>query len=395
MEKKGDNNYCQYLTLSDKIFERKESFLISHKSFLEMILEQIKQFQYLFISENNNHLFISENNNHYQTVKRNLITFKNSLLSTLNEKKEKQKYLEGNINIKKSKLQKELFDETINKNNRIIQFTNCNNYDDFKLNENTINYSNEKELLQKLSFKTENEINSIEFKIQKLIQLIVKLRVSRFYQEENMEISADQNKLKIKATHIMKKNLSKNQKNLLRTINEKIKNDLKANKIKEAIEYRKNEIKTKEEHEYISSEDGIFEGKNNHRRNTLLIDNPNNEKKNIKEKDIDKNKNNRSQKNKENRNSLNNINNHNIFNDNINDSNENIYLKEFEGSIKQKIIRSLSNKMTNRISLKHIKDNCKLNLNVNFNINNLNIINAGYHKDKDKKYLNLTYDNKL
>ena len=386
MEKNINSNNFQDLTLSDKMFANKESFIISHKSFLEIILDQIKEYQYIIISEDNNK----------KTMKQNLIIFKNSLLSTLKEKTEKQKHLENILNIKKAKLQQELFDKTINKNSRIIQYNNYNTNDDYKINNHIINYLNEIQLLQKFSFKTENEINKFEFEIQKIISSIINLRTMRFFQEENLEISANQQKLKSKATHIMNKQLKIIQQNLLICINDKIKNDLKVKKIKEEIEYYKKIIKKKEEYENISSEFSFFENSKDYIKSILIKDNlKNNKKSKIKEKYNCKNNISHNRRIKGNRHSLDDAKNHNKkYNINIDDNNsKNIDLKEFERTINQKMFRSISNRI-HRFSAKNLKGNCKLNLNFNFNINNLNIINGAIHKDIDNNNLNLSYNNK-
>ena len=95
----------------------------------------------------------------------------------------------------------------------------------------------------------------------------------RFFQEENLEISANQQKLKSKATHIMNKQLKIIQQNLLICINDKIKNDLKVKKIKEEIDYYKKIIKKKEEYENISSKGSFFENSNDYIRSILIKDN--------------------------------------------------------------------------------------------------------------------------
>ena len=55
MEKNNDSHNDLKTNCSFSItFQKTESFLISHKSFLEIILEQIKYYQYIFLSEKKN-----------------------------------------------------------------------------------------------------------------------------------------------------------------------------------------------------------------------------------------------------------------------------------------------------------------------------------------------------
>ena len=176
----------------------------------------------------------------------------------------------------------------------------------------------------------------------------------------------------------MKKNLKHCQHELLKSINKKIKNDLKANKIKEEIDNIKQQIKINEE--YINSEDVIFEKSNDYTRSIIINDNRSNNGKNVNEKDKGK-----SNKNKGNRKSLDSLYN---FNDKLNINSNSMNIVEFNEAINKKVIRSLSNKI-NRINLLNIKDNFKLNINFNFNVNNLNIINGDYNKNNYKE--NLTY----
>lgn len=383
MERKGYNSFNHNLINKyslNSIFSKRESFCISHKSFLEIILEQIKDYQYHFLSEKNN----SKNIIQY------LSTFKNNLSSILKEKTNKQKYLEKELNLKKYRIQHELYDKPHNKDKRVNQYNSYNSVDgityiqenNYKLNKNKINYLNEKQLLENLSFKIENEISKIDFETQKKINLIINLRSQRFYQEEDLEIVTDQKKLKSKAAYIMKKNLKHCQHELLTSINEKIKNDLKANKIKEEIDNIKEQIKINEE--YINSKDVIFEESNDYTRSIIINENIPNNGKNVNEKDKEKpNK----YKNKGNRKSLDSLHN---FNDKLDINSKSMNIDEFNETINKKVIRSLSNKI-NRINLLNIKDNCKLNINFNFNVNNLNIINGDYNKNKNNYKESLTY----
>ena len=395
MEKNNDSHNDLKTNCSFSItFQKTESFLISHKSFLEIILEQIKCYQYIFLSEKKN----------IKKIKKYLNAMKRSLSSILKEKLNSQKFIEKEIKSKKSKLQNELYDKIINKDIRKNHFNSIDaiNYiqknRDIKTN-NKINYINEKRQLEILCFKAENEISKIEFEIQKKINLIIDLRKSRFNQEENLEILTDQKKYKSKAYRIMKKNLKNCQQDLLQIINKKIKNDIKANKIKEEIESLKKQIKNKEE--YIDSDNIIYEDSSDYTRSILINDNLINENRiDEKEKEKEKIKNlNKIINNKEikNRYSLDIINNiddiYNIKNKikyskmNFNDINE---------KLNTKVIRSLSNKIK-KINFKNLENNCKLNINFNFNVNNLNIINSKSNEEKvtytNKSFNEKNYDN--
>ena len=197
----------------------------------------------------------------------------------------------------------------------------------------------------------------------------------------------------------MKKNLKNCQQDLLQIINKKIKNDIKANKIKEEIESLKKQIKNKEE--YIDSDNIIYEDSSDCTRSILINDNLINENRiDEKEKEKEKIKNlNKIINNKEikNRYSLDIINNiddiYNIKNKikyskmNFNDINE---------KLNTKVIRSLSNKIK-KINFKNLENNCKLNINFNFNVNNLNIINGKSNEEKvtytNKSFNEKNYDN--
>jgi hypothetical protein len=395
MEKNNDSHNDLKTNCSFSItFQKTESFLISHKSFLEIILEQIKYYQYIFLSEKKN----------IKKIKKYLNAMKKSLSSILKEQSNSKKFIEKEIKSKKTKLQNELYDKIINKDIRKNHFNSIDginyiqNNSDIKKN-NKINYINEKRQLEILCFKAENEISKIEFEIQKKINLIIDLRTSRFNQEENLEILTDQKKYKSKAYRIMKKNLKNCQQDLLQIINKKIKNDIKANKIKEEIESLKKQIKNKEE--YIDSDNIIYEDSSDCTRSILINDNLINENRiDEKEKEKEKIKNlNKIINNKEikNRYSLDIINNiddiYNIKNKikyskmNFNDINE---------KLNTKVIRSLSNKIK-KINFKNLENNCKLNINFNFNVNNLNIINGKSNEEKvtytNKSFNEKNYDN--
>ena len=380
-ESKSFNQYLNNIPIIDYAFKRTESFVISHKSFLEIILEKIKKYQYFFLSEKINP----------KKTKQCLLAFKNNLLFMLKEKTNKQQYLEKEINIKKSKLQHKLYD----KNTKNDQLNNYNGIDNMnyikeqlKLKNNKINYLNEKKLLETLSFKAENEINKIESDIQIKINSILILRTFRFRQKASIEIIPDQKQLISKADQIMKKQLKNCRHDLLIGIKKKINTNLKANKIKEEIKSYKKKIQMKEN--YITSEDIINEDPSD-RSNSLVINHKKSSHENLIKEEDNENKN-KISNNRIIRCSRNTVDHLNIDNNlNINNNND---LNEFKEVINKKIIRSLSNKIK-RINFRHLKENYNLNINFNFNVNNLNILNGNYIKiDNNNKNNNLTYMDK-
>ena len=350
MEREESKSLLQYInhmpTLLDYSFKKSEPFAISHKSFLEIILEKIKYYQNLFLSEGNN----------LKIIKQCLSAFNNNLLIILKEKMNKQQYYEKEITFKKSQLQHKLYDKNTKDNQ-------CNNYnskdnisyinDNSKLNDKIINYINEKKLLENLSFKAENEINKIESDIWVRVNIIIILRTLRFHHKANLEIITDQKNLRSDANRILKKQLKSCRKILLKDINQKIENDKKANKIKEEIEYYKKKIKMKKK--YITSGNIIGEDSIDNSQSIIINDNDNDNKpineNIIKQQEIEnKYFYNNKKKFKYNRNNIDKIN----FNTNNNNMNE------FKETINEKKIRSFSNKINNRINSQKIKDNCNL-----------------------------------
>ena len=357
--------------------ERK-SYLIGQKSFLEIILDQIKNCQCHFLSEK----MSLKKLKHYLTI------MKNNFVFISREKINSKLFLEKIIKTKKLTIQKGLNEKEVKEPMENVQNTQYNSIGSInytrqsskninKMNDK-INYSNEKEQLENLNFKIENEIEKIEFEIHKKINLIINLKTYKLNQEENLELICENQNIKEKALHIMKKNLKKYQKELLNIINIKIKNDLEINKTKEQIEYFKDQIKFAKN--YIDSENIIYEDSSDFSKSIIieetkqhiLDDNKNNDK-NIK-------KDNKNNKNKENRHSLD-ITYNFDENSNINNINSNqINLNDINNEINQKVIRSLSNKIK-RMDFLNLNKNC--NLNINFNFNNLNIINGNFKEDKN------------
>lgn len=376
-------------SLTNKVFNQALELLISHKSFLEIMLQQIKNYLNHFITKKQN----------LKNIKQYLISIKSNLSTILKDKINILIFFENEISPKKLKMQQQLYGKILKKNieKHLDNFKNINNMNYIqnnqiiKSNNKIINFINEKRQLENLSFYMENEIKKIEFEIEKKIDVIIKLKTLRLNQEEDLEIVAEQNSLKLIAERIIKKNLTIRQKKLLKTIKEKIKKDEKLKFIQEEIENIKQQIKNFENIDtdnIIFEESSAFEKSIIGENNIIMHNNLDNK---------DKNKYNiynfcYNRERKENRHSLGldyNINDN--FNINNNKDNSKIYLNNINKQIKSKIIRSLSSKI-NKFNLKN--NNCKFNINFNFNVNNLNIINGPLRKDKNeddyKESLNLT-----
>ena len=378
--------------------KQKNPFFITRKSFLEIILKQIKTYQ-------NN--LLSNNENNIKKTKKYLYEFKSFLSSILEEKIKYKKYLEKENLSKKEYIQKLKFSKIniyniIEKNNNYnsidsINYNKKNNVE--KLTNHNINYIKEKKQLEDLCFKAENEIKKIESKILKNITLIIELRTSSILEEKDLEIINETPKNMLKAGNILKINLKKYQKDLLKLVEKREQNNIKIKNITEEIEYYKEIIKRKEE--YILSDNIILEEPSDYSRSIIVDNNINrynsminihnsNEIKQIKIYDINLNiKNNIPKKKEYQRHSVN------LFcKDNRKMNINNIGVNKAEQNFNKKIIRSLSNEIK-KIDFKNFKDNFKLNVNFNFNINNINIINEKSKEDKNnnKENLNLTFEN--
>ena len=378
--------------------KQKNPFFITRKSFLEIILKQIKTYQ-------NN--LLSNNENNIKKTKKYLYEFKSFLSSILEEKIKYKKYLEKENLSKKEYIQKLKFSKIniyniIEKNNNYnsidsINYNKKNNVE--KLTNHNINYIKEKKQLEDLCFKAENEIKKIESKILKNITLIIELRTSSILEEKDLEIINETPKNMLKAGNILKINLKKYQKDLLKLVEKREQNNIKIKNITEEIEYYKEIIKRKEE--YILSDNIILEESSDYSRSIIIDNNINrynsminihnsNEIKQIKIYDINLNiKNNIPKKKEYQRHSVN------LFcKDNRKMNINNIGVNKAEQNFNKKIIRSLSNEIK-KIDFKNFKDNFKLNVNFNFNINNINIINEKSKEDKNnnKENLNLTFEN--
>lgn len=366
----------------NEAFQQSESFLISQKSFLEIILEQIKNHQNFFLSEKNNR----------KILKLYLNKMKNNLSSILDDKTFYQKYLEKEIKLKKAKVQNELNPKLINKNKKknrnsynSIDSINYNHKNQKDLSiEKDINYINEKKQLENLCFRAENEIEKIGFENQEKIDLIINLRTPLYFQEENLEIITDQKNLISKAGRIMKLNFKNYQKNLIKITRKKIKIDLKIKKTINKINFIKEQIKN--EQEYIHSDEIISEESSDYTKSIIIDNNLINSNQDEIENQYIINNNTKRKCNRKSLDILYNINNKLYLNNNINNNKTNLNDKNEEISVK--MIRSDSNKIK-KINLQEFKNNCRL---INFSINNFNIINGEYIEDKEKN-INLTFNN--
>jgi len=226
----SEKNYTDSPFINSKII----SILLSHKSFLEIILNRIKICQ--------NHLLT--NNLSQKNIKTYLMDLKSDLSNLESDKKLGIKCIEKEIKNKKVKLQNQLYIQSNvinNKSNKYFSIGNIKYFNKNNKNEE-IDYFNEIEQLKILSFKIENEINKIDFEFTKKINIILSLRIVRLYQEEPFEITAQGKKHKTKVTNLMKNNLASIKVNLVSVIKTVLKNKNKQKKLGEEIKNMKLEI---------------------------------------------------------------------------------------------------------------------------------------------------------
>ena len=293
----------------DSLFSTSEKNLLSHKSFIRNILDQIKTYQsYCLIKSQNT-----------KELKYIINEIKHKLLSINKEKILLKEFLENEIISNISKLQNEIFGKSKQEKNNIS-------------NENdNLNYLNEKKQLNDLSFKIENEIESIEFELMEKVNVILNLKIERLHQEKNLEIFTKKKALRLKAIQIMKKKLKNHQQHLDQSCLEIFETKLKINKIKKQIELIKKNINNKKSQikNFISNS---FDGEN------AIINKNENE----------------------------------IVNE---------YLLKFEDVkiYNKKIFRNLSS------NIRRNKSNIQLNFYLNFDIKNTNFIKSSCKSDKNNK----------
>ena len=334
---------------------RTNSSLISHKSFLEIILNQIKSSQIHLLTKNQNN----------KNIIKNLKVLKNNLQILEIEKKTNAKFLTNKIDDSKIELQNKLYNKS---NARNKSYNNYIRNDKIKRNinnqEKKIDYINEIEQLKMLSFITENEIKKIDFEFKKKINTILNLKIVRFYQEEDLEIDIQNNQLKTETTYLMKKTLEFCQKKLISKVKINLNNNIKLNKIKEKIKEIKINLYNKKKN---------FHSSNLCNNNTIIEEPKNNISKTSDTSDDEKNNN-----------MQNSLHKHSSI------CSKNTYLNidfdEISKQIHQKMMRSLSNKILKRKNVQ-INNNFNLNIKLNINFNSIKIIDENTKENKTKAKL--------
>jgi len=330
------------------------SFLVSHKSFLEIILNQIKSSQNYSLSNYSN----------LKNLKQNLKNLNDNLKNLESERKKSKEYIENKIKNKKIEIQNKLYNKS-NVNNTI--FNHYNSIDDIKYFKNNqeeqINYLNEIHQLKILKFKIENEIEQIDFEFSKKLNTVLGLKIARLYQEEDLEIFAETKNLKSHTTHLMKQNLKDLKQSLVSTLKTNLDNNIKQKKLQEKInELKLNLAKKKKYKQYLLTNNTITEEeKNNTTRSNESCDKdyskikcvykhtPNCHKNEILDIDIDK----------------------------------------ISEKINNKVLRSLSNKIVKRKNVQFFNNNLNVNINLNLNFNNIKVIKESINDDKScEKFVN-------
>ena len=154
-----------------------ELFLFSLKSQKEILLSLIKNVQ-----EN----LLLEKNNETSFYKELLSDLKKNLLYMLSEKQTKEKYLQEKINNKKLKIQNIIF----NSNKKM---KNNNKKEERKINNETniLEKTNELSKLKMMNFKTENEIEKLNFLIKNRTYINNYLKATSIYPGEKSELFLD------------------------------------------------------------------------------------------------------------------------------------------------------------------------------------------------------------
>ena len=157
-KKRSDNYRCETApsTYSDvsNVFTKKEEFLYSHKSSLEILLSAIKKAQISYLTNISNKNKKKINIEHLKEL---LTELNENLKSMLKEQNSKVSYFQAQLSKQKSSIQKELFFENkSNKNNK-----NKIKFSPFQ------NLKTEIEQLKILNFQAQNDIESIDNKTLK------------------------------------------------------------------------------------------------------------------------------------------------------------------------------------------------------------------------------------
>ena len=331
-----------------------DSFLISHKSFLEIILNQIKSSQNYSLSNCTN----------MKNLKQNLKNLNENLKNLENGRKKSKEYMENKIKNKKIEIQNKLYNKSNDNNTTYNHYTSIDDIKYFKNNqEEQIDYLNEISQLKLLSFKIENEINQIDFEFSRKLNMVLSLKIARLYQEEDLEINVETKKLKSQTTHLMKQNLKDLKQILISTIKTNLNNNMKQKKLQEKINELKIYLPKKKKHkQYLMTNNTITEEEKNN--TTRSYDSSDNEY--FKRKSLYKHSSNC-------------------------DKGEilDFDIDEIREKINNRVWRSLSNKIVKRKNVQFFNNNLNLNINLNLNFNNVKIIKENINEDKScEKFVN-------
>ena len=331
-----------------------DSFLISHKSFLEIILNQIKSSQNYSLSNCTN----------MKNLKQNLKNLNENLKNLENGRKKSKEYMENKIKNKKIEIQNKLYNKSNDNNTTYNHYNSIDDIKYFKNNqEKQIDYLNEISQLKLLSFKIENEINQIDFEFSRKLNMVLSLKIARLYQEEDLEINVETKKLKSQTTHLMKQNLKDLKQILISTIKTNLNNNMKQKKLQEKINELKIYLPKKKKHkQYLMTNNTITEEEKNN--TTRSYDSSDNEY--FKRKSLYKHSSNC-------------------------DKGEilDFDIDEIREKINNRVWRSLSNKIVKRKNVQFFNNNLNLNINLNLNFNNVKIIKENINEDKScEKFVN-------
>ena len=331
-----------------------DSFLISHKSFLEIILNQIKSSQNYSLSNCTN----------MKNLKQNLKNLNENLKNLENGRKKTKEYMENKIKNKKIEIQNKLYNKSNDNNTTYNHYNSIDDIKYFKNNqEKQIDYLNEISQLKLLSFKIENEINQIDFEFSRKLNMVLSLKIARLYQEEDLEINVETKKLKSQTTHLMKQNLKDLKQILISTIKTNLNNNMKQKKLQEKINELKIYLPKKKKHkQYLMTNNTITEEEKNN--TTRSYDSSDNEY--FKRKSLYKHSSNC-------------------------DKGEilDFDIDEIREKINNRVWRSLSNKIVKRKNVQFFNNNLNLNINLNLNFNNVKIIKENINEDKScEKFVN-------
>ena len=183
-KKRSDNYRCETAPSTNSnesnSYTKKEEFLYSHKSSIEILLSAIKKAQISYLTNISNK---NEKKINIKHLKEILTELNENLKSMLKEQNSKVNYFQAQLSKKKSSIQKELFFENKSNKNKI-------KFSPFQ------NLKTEIEQLKILNFQAQNEIESINNKTLKtnLEQLQYLNRNIQFNYEIEKEIHCEKQK---------------------------------------------------------------------------------------------------------------------------------------------------------------------------------------------------------